>query len=142
MLVPEHGLTTVSEQIVIENEGLDKVTEGNIPDDLLEYWSERSLGGGAGGGHLAVDLDRVVHEGLEAIIRLTQAHEHVGDETSRTYRKSMKIALEAVNDWAGRYADAASEAARREPISCPSARPRTSGRGVSPCSRQTGAKPL
>lgn len=62
MLIPEHGMTNDT-QVIIENEGLAGILDGQIPDDLQEFWADRSFGGSSGIGHLAVDMDRVVHEG-------------------------------------------------------------------------------
>jgi len=111
MLVPEHGMKVGDSQIVVENECLKGFLDGKIPDDLQEFWSGRSFGGGAGVGHLAVDMDRVVHEGLESIIAETQLYPDETDAAKRAYREAMSIALQAVIDWARRYADAAESAA-------------------------------
>ena len=106
MLVPEHGFSADA-QVLIENDGLDGLLDGAIPQDILDYWQGRSFGGNSGIGHLAVDLDRVVHVGLEAII---EEIESLGGE--QTYRRAMIIALQAVVDWADRYAEAAEQRAR------------------------------
>lgn len=113
MLVPEHGFGGDA-QVSLENEGLEGLLDGRIPDDLLDYWEGRSFGGSSGIGHLAVDMGRVVHEGLEAIIAETQAQPDEKDAAGRTYRRAMSIALQAVVDWAHRYAEAAEAAARSE----------------------------
>jgi pyruvate-formate lyase len=109
MLVPEHGMNNDT-QVVIENEGLKNILVGQIPENLQDYWAKRSFGGSSGIGHLAVDMRRVVHEGLEAIVAETQQHED--DPDRQNYRQAMCIALQAVIDWAYRYADAAEAAAR------------------------------
>jgi pyruvate-formate lyase len=111
MLVPEHGMNNDT-QVVIENEGLKDILVGQIPEDLQDYWASRSFGGSSGIGHLAVDMRRVVHEGLEAIIAETQQYGDDPDPDRQNYRQAMCIALQAVIDWAHRYADAAEAAAR------------------------------
>ena len=113
MLVPEHGLNNDT-QVVIENECLKGILDGRIPDDLLDYWKDRSFGGAAGIGHLAVDLSRVVHEGLAAMAAEAAQYGDDTDAGQRVYREAMGIALQAVMDWAIRYADAAEAAARDE----------------------------
>ncbi len=113
MLVPEHGMRTAP-QVLIENEGLVGILDGQIPDDLQEYWAKRSFGGNSGIGHLAVDLERVVHEGLESIIAEARRYSEEGDPSQQTYRQAMSITLQAVIDWAQRYADAAEAAARSQ----------------------------
>ena len=110
MLVPEHGMT-YAPQVLLENEGLAGLLDGEIPKDLQDYWKDRSFGGPAGIGHLAVDLDRVVHQGLEEMISEVQQYGEETDPARRNYRQAMSIALQAVIDWANRYADAAEAAA-------------------------------
>ena len=110
MLVPEHGMTGDA-QVSIENDGLEGLLDGQIPEDLQEYWADRSFGGSSGIGHLAVDMDRVVHDGLQAMIRETQQCDEDTDPAKRTYRQAMSVALQAVIDWAHRYANAAEAAA-------------------------------
>jgi len=111
MLVPEHGFT-MPPQVLIENDGLDGLLDSAIPQDLLDAWAECSFGGSAGIGHLAVDLDRVVHEGLESLIAEARQCDDDLDPERRSYRAAMAIALQAVIDWAHRYADAAQAAAQ------------------------------
>lgn len=113
MLVPEHGITSDA-QVLLENEGLDNLLDGQIPDEVTKFWAGRSFGGAAGIGHLAVDLGRVVHEGLQSLLAETLSHAEDGDPERRAYREAMAIALESVTHWADRYADAAEQAARRE----------------------------
>lgn len=116
MLVPEHGMSADA-QVLIENDGLEGLLDGAIPEEILDFWRERSFGGHSGSGHLAVDLDRVVHGGLESIIE--EAEKMGGGESpiasfgeEQMYRQGMIVALRAVVDWAQRYADAAEEKAR------------------------------
>ena len=112
MLVPEHGMTFGDSQVVVENPCLKDFLAGKIPEDLRSSWVGRSFGGACAIGHLAVDLHRVVRDGLEAIIAETQQHADKGTEPERIYRKAMAIALRAVIEWADRYADAATSAAQ------------------------------
>jgi len=112
MLVPEHGIG-YAPQVLLENEGLAGLLDGQIPKDLRDYWADRKFGGLAGIGHLAVDLDRVVHQGLESMIAETRRYDDT-DPDKKVYRQAMSIALQAVTDWAHRYADAAEAAARSQ----------------------------
>ncbi|MBD3239619.1 MAG: hypothetical protein GF331_03470, partial [Chitinivibrionales bacterium] len=114
MLIPEHGFG-VDAQIALENEGVAQILDEKIPLDIVNYWKHVSVGGTAGIGHLAVDLGRVVHEGLAARIDEAQRHERTGTPESREYRHAMTIALHAVIDWAHRYAAQADSAAAEEP---------------------------
>ncbi len=113
MLIPEHGFCNDA-QVSLEHPDLAHILEGRIPQDLLDFWSERSFGGGFGIGHLAVDLEAVVHRGLQALIAETASHAGDGAEPQQTYREAMRITLQAVIDWARRYADAADAAAQAE----------------------------
>ena len=110
MLVPEHGLHGDG-QVVIENVGLEGFLDDKVPEDLRAYWAERSVGGSAGIGHLAVDFERVVHEGLDALIDEAERHADDGTRAERVYRRAMTIGLRAVVAWAGRYARATESAA-------------------------------
>ncbi len=101
MLVPEHGFDNDG-QVTIEHTELRGITDGAIPQDLLDYWSTRSFGGNSGVGHLAVDLSRVVHEGLDAIVAEAEAHRDDGSAEQRVYRRAMVLGLRAVIDWAAR----------------------------------------
>jgi len=111
MLVPEHGYGNDT-QVVIENDCLKGHLDGKIPDGILDFWKDRSFGGSAGIGHLAVDLDRVVKVGLQQMVEEAEAHASDGDEAQRNYRQAMVICLNAVVHWAERYAAAAASAAR------------------------------
>ncbi len=106
MLAPEYGFM-YPPQIIHENPQLDGLLEGQIPQEMLDYWEDRCFGGNSGIGHLAVDLDRVVHEGLAAIVSEAERYAGVGTESEQVTRQAMAIALQAVMDWAGRYAEAA-----------------------------------
>jgi formate C-acetyltransferase len=61
-----------------------------------------------------VDLNRVVHEGLQSLIAEAQPNRDEHDSERQMYRQAMAIALQAVVDWAQRYADAAQAAAACE----------------------------
>ncbi len=110
MLLPEYGFREAP-QIVHENPSLKGILDDAIPQTMRDYWEARSFGGTSGIGHLAVDLDRVVHEGLLARIAQIDRLEGVGSPEAHTMRRAMRIALQAVIEWAGRYAEAAGAAA-------------------------------
>lgn len=109
MLTPEYGFQEPP-QIVHENPVLAGHLDDAVPEDLRAFWRERSFGGTAGIGHLAVDLEAVVHRGLAAMVEEAQALEGCGSPEAQLYRRAMVIALQAVIDWAGRYAEAAEAA--------------------------------
>jgi pyruvate-formate lyase len=113
MLIPEYGFS-VDGQVIIENEGLKNILDGQIPDDIKKYWADKSFGGNSGIGHLAVDLNRVVHEGLEAMIAEIQEYDNEMDLAKNEYRQAMLIALDAVIGWSNRYADSAELTAKTE----------------------------
>ena len=117
MLIPEHGFGSTP-QVELENACLRGHLDERIPQDLLDYWVSRSFGGVCGIGHLAVDMHRLVHEGLDALLAETRAHALDGDAEQQVYRRAMALALEAVVDWARRYAEAADAAARsaKDPV--------------------------
>ena len=117
MLVPEHGCR-VDGQVVLENECLDGILDGAIPEDLQAFWEGRSVGGSCDPGHVAVDYGLVVHRGLDALLDETRAFGDAGTPGQCAYRQAMAICLEAMIDWAGRYADAAEAAAddERDPL--------------------------
>ena len=104
MLVPEYGFG-VPDQAIIENPSFEGFLDNAIPDDMRAFWAGKSVGGGAGTGHLAVNLSRVLSDGLEGII--AEAESHPADE----YRSAMLIACRAVISWAERYASEARQAA-------------------------------
>ncbi|MBD3182316.1 hypothetical protein GF312_08490 [Candidatus Poribacteria bacterium] len=112
MLIPEHGMNNDT-QVVIENECLKGILDGQIPRDILDYWKDRSFGGSSGIGHLAVDFQRVVHCGLEDIIAEIKSYPETNGEES-IYRGAMIIGLQAVIDWSERYAEEAQKAAASE----------------------------
>lgn len=110
MLIPEHGFV-VPNQALQEHPELEGFLDGDvIRGDLRDFWAERSVGGGAGTGHLAVDLGRVLSDGLEGIVSEAESH---GEDSD--YRRAMIISLRAVIRWANRYSDAALIAAGEAP---------------------------
>ncbi|MBT7165394.1 MAG: hypothetical protein HN904_21620, partial [Victivallales bacterium] len=112
MLAPEAGIRTAP-QVELENESVRGILDGAIPEDLREFWAEHGAGG-AGIGHLAVDLDRVVNHGLDSILDELSGLSAQGSEEEQTYRKAMGISLRGIIRWANRYADAAERAAATE----------------------------
>lgn len=113
MLVPEHGCR-VDGQVVFENECLEGILDGKIPADIEAFWKDRAVGGSCDPGHLAVDYGVVVHRGLGALLGDIRGLGNSGADAQRSYRQAMAICLEAMVDWAGRYAEAAASAADDE----------------------------
>jgi pyruvate-formate lyase len=115
MLNPEYGFS-VDKQTELENPGLASVMEEGVPDDLREFWADRSLGKGSSAsiGHLAVDLHTVVHEGLESVIQAARHAGTDGGDAQSNYRAGMVIALQAVCDWSLRYSKKAALMAENE----------------------------
>jgi formate C-acetyltransferase len=109
MLLPEYGFH-VPEQAPVENPEFRDFLNGKVPAELLDFWAGRSFGGGAGIGHLAVNLEKVLSVGLEGIIAEAEDHQDE-DSTRRVYREAMISSCEAVIRWANRYAQAAHEEA-------------------------------
>lgn len=111
MLLPEYGFN-VPDQAVVENPSLDGFLDGDaIPDDLRQFWACRSFGGGAGAGHLAVDLKRVVTEGLQSIEQEALSCLADGTDEQTNYRAAMLLCCKAVIQWAERYSAEARAAA-------------------------------
>lgn len=111
MLLPEYGFT-VPGQAVVENPSLEGFLDGDaIPDDLREFWTGRSFGGGAGVGHLSVDLERVLTEGLGAIQQETLSCLGNGTAEEADYRAAILLSCRAVIQWAERYSAEARAAA-------------------------------
>ena len=111
MLLPEYGFV-VPGQAIVENPSLEGFLDGNaIPEDLRAFWAERSFEGGAGVGHLAVDLERVVTRGLEAIRDDAASRMAEGTTEEAQYREAVVLSCEAVISWAARYSQAAAAAA-------------------------------
>ena len=117
MLVPECGLTNEG-QVAFELPHLAGILDGDaVPADLRAFWADRQMGGHAGPGHLAVDLEAVVRRGLRGILDdLSGSHAALsacGDRAPQlpqtTYRQATRLALEAVIRWAHRYAHAAEQ---------------------------------
>lgn len=114
MLVPEHGFGADA-QVLLENDNLEGMPWRGIPDDLQAFWRTRHFGRNAGVGHLAVDMQAVVHEGLQVRLDNARAQAHAGTTEQQATRQAMVTALQAVIDWAGRYAAQAEREARAEP---------------------------
>ncbi|NSW58573.1 MAG: hypothetical protein HPY44_21385 [Armatimonadetes bacterium] len=106
MLLPEYGIG-MDPQVLLEHSQLAGLLDGAIPDEIAEFWRDRAFGGQTGIGHLSVDMDCVVHRGLQDLIAECDRLADEGDEEQRVYRAAMRIALQAVIDWAHRYARAA-----------------------------------
>lgn len=134
MQIPEHGFDE-SGQHVLEHAELQGLLDGRIPDDLRDFWEEHREAGGF--GHLAVDYQMVVERGLRSIIDELDALGDGGDERQRTYRRGMRIGLEAVIAWAQRYAEAARQAAER----CDDAARRACHRRVAEACQRVPAEP-
>lgn len=101
VLLPEYGFT-VPAQAKIEHDWADGFLDGDvIPGDLRAFWQDRAFGIDAGIGHLAIDLDTVVHRGLAAAKREAEAAPGEGD--AGVYRRAMIIAIDGVLHWAERY---------------------------------------
>ncbi len=101
MLTPEHGLD-VGGQVVIEHDDLRGFLNDKVPDDLRAFWRGRSGTGGL--GHFAIDQSVVVDRGLRSVLDELAACEQDGDAQQREYRAAMRISIEAVIDWAHRWA--------------------------------------
>ena len=106
MLVPEYGFAEPV-QIILEHDHLKGILDNAITLYILEFWKDKSFGGNAAIGHLAVDYHRVVHGGLESVLAECQNHAAEGSLAQQQYRQAMAISLKAVIDWAHRYALAA-----------------------------------
>lgn len=90
MLLPEYGFREAP-QIVHENPFLKGILDDAVPQPMRDYWADRSFGGTSGIGHLAVDLDRVVHEGLRAQIARIERHLWKGPREQQIMRQAMRI---------------------------------------------------
>jgi len=114
MLLPEYGFDMPA-QVGVEDESLKRFLDtAAVPDQLRSFWQSRSFGGAAGVGHLAVNLSRVLSEGLQRLIAEADSHLDDADSQRRDYRQAVVIACRAVIAWAHRYAQAAAGAARHE----------------------------
>jgi len=113
-LLPEYGFT-VPAQAKIEHDWVDGFLDGDrVPRDLREFWRERSFGMDAGIGHLAIDLDAVVHHGVRTVAEEARLRCNSGTEEQRCFRQASAIACEAVMHWAERYRVEAEKLARGE----------------------------
>ncbi len=111
MLLPEFGIG-VDEQVLIENDGLEGFLTDALPEEIAAYWQGRAHGGMQTDGHLAVDLKRVVSRGLVDVLDELATHQDHGDQAARTMRQAMRISVQGLIRWAGRYADRAAELAK------------------------------
>ncbi|MEX0776920.1 MAG: pyruvate formate lyase family protein [Phycisphaeraceae bacterium] len=109
MLLPEHGLN-VDAQVAIEHEDLRGFLNDKVPAPLRSYWIDLASPGGA--GHLAVDLDLIVNRGLRSVLDQIDRHADAGDADQQTYRKAMRMAVDAVIAWSHRCADVAAATAQ------------------------------
>jgi formate C-acetyltransferase len=121
MLLPEWSFK-VSAQAVEEVPDAAGFLDGEvILEDLHEFWGGRSHMGEAAIGHLTINGDRLLAEGLNAVISEAERPHHVIDPDSQgerewaTYRQACAISARAVVAWAERYAEAATTAAATEP---------------------------
>ena len=115
MLVPEYGFL-VPRQAPIENEKLAGFLDGAaIPDDLRRFWRERAMKRHAGIGHLAVDLGRVLDEGVAGVLAELARHDGERDPARRAFREACGITLRALVRWAHRYAREARRQAKALP---------------------------
>ncbi|MFP4354415.1 MAG: pyruvate formate lyase family protein [Phycisphaerae bacterium] len=115
MLVCETGFGDDA-QVAIEHPDLAGLAEAAVDEETRQFWAKAALGddySGCGGiGHLCCDYGMVVQRGLEWVIeRIDETHG--GGEPAERYRKAMRIACQAVIDWAGRYAEQAGQLAER-----------------------------
>ena len=110
MLVPEFGLSRDA-QVEIEHAELTDFLDGKVPDDIRAFWKERQAGGCAGIGHMSLDFDLVVNQGLDAVLCQIEATQGAGSEENRVYREAMAITCRAVIAWARRYAEQAEQMA-------------------------------
>jgi hypothetical protein len=115
MVLPEYGFD-VPCQATVEDARFAGFLDGDvIPAELREFWRDRSVGGAAGIGHLTVNLDRVLRQGLSAIAAEAETLAARGTPEQRLYRSACALACRAVIHWAGRYAVAAQQRAEALP---------------------------
>lgn len=118
MLLPEYTFS-VPAQAPFENSEHNNFLKGDvIPDDLREYWQNKSMELPAGIGHLAVNIEKLLNKGLEGIINEINSYIKHDDTGEDITRKSFRICCQAVIDWASRYTKAAEEAAwvEKDPV--------------------------
>ncbi len=114
VLFPEFGFTARN-QIEFENPKLKNFLDGKIPVEIRQYWADKSFGGDSGIGHLSIDFDLVVNQGLEAILKRIEKDKNQGFKENIQYREAMAITCSAVINWTGRYAEATANAASNCP---------------------------
>ena len=111
MLVPEYGFEMPA-QAPIESTSLAGLLEGDaIPRELRAFWRDRSAGGPAGCGHLAIDNQRLLARGLNDFIAEAETLLDDPDSARAVYRQASVIGCRAVIHWGRRFASAAQDAA-------------------------------
>ncbi|MDA3960335.1 MAG: hypothetical protein PF961_06070 [Planctomycetota bacterium] len=114
MTMPEYGWGADG-QARIEVPDLCAVIDAEmVPTAIQDYIDQNGFGGHHSYGHLAVDLERVVHGGLARIIAACDEHAGRGDADAQARRRAMATACRAVIAWAQRYAEGAEQRAARE----------------------------
>ena len=136
VIFPEFGFSP-SRQIELENPSLTNFLDDKIPAEIRQYWSDKSFGGNSGIGHLSIDFDLVVNQGLEAILKRIEEDKDKGTKENIQYRKAMAISCSAVINWTGRYAESAAQAASN----CPDPEIRQCLNRIAEACRHVPAKP-
>ncbi|MBN1671676.1 MAG: hypothetical protein JXR37_11610 [Kiritimatiellae bacterium] len=114
MLLPEYGFITPT-QSGIEDPGLTGFLDGDaVPADLRAFWKTRSMNRHAGIGHLAVNLERLLTQGLEGVLAEIEEHADEPDQEKADFREACAISCRALIRWAQRYAEEAGRLARAE----------------------------
>ncbi len=112
MLCPEFGCQD-DRQVGIEHAELKGFLDGNVPDDIRSFWRTRQFGGHAGIGHMSLDFDLVVNQGLDHVLSLLKSQRGCLPPEKETFCEAMSIACHAVIRWALRYADEAERMAEQ-----------------------------
>jgi len=116
MLLPEYGFD-IPGQALVENPSLEGLLDGTdpgvggIPAEMRAFWQRRSIGGGAGWGHLIPDYANLLSQGLDGIIADAERLDEGLDQEAVVYQQACAIACRAVIRWAERYAEATATAA-------------------------------
>ncbi len=115
MLVPEFDLCE-DRQISFEHPCIRGILSGQIPEDITSFWKSRKFGntpgGSAGIGHMSLDFDIAVNQGLNSVIRNLESHVGSSPDEEQTFRRAMLTSCRAVISWADRYARTAGEMAK------------------------------
>jgi formate C-acetyltransferase len=88
--------------------------DGQVPDDIRDFWKDRQFGGLAGIGHMSLDFHEVVNGGLASVLGQIEAFDGTGSQQEQIYRDAMARSCRAVIAWAHRYAAAAEARAATE----------------------------